>query len=1157
MSTPPEQPAGSDEFLPWLEQRAAQRRKSRITGRKKAGAVTLGVAALLVVSAVWNPPTASVHSFSKASDYNPARESGCTNSGKGCHGSETRFTDFNSYHKNAGCTDCHDYQGVGCIPCHKPSQSECELCHDGTMKNAPDVVRLTDDYPRGHYRETTHTAMGTDFRQVTRASAEGKAKASCAECHSRDLKRSHSGVKPVPGSPYAEKLRCGDCHNDTRTSAVTQVLSKWKARACEDCHGRGSSAPMHDAKVAPAVEASGPAACGATGDGCHEGGDLHAMHPDKPAACTGSAAKGEPGCHAAGLEAQVPTATACGAGAPGCHARYRTDAFGHSGDRKAHSPGGAVAADTSYRGIACGRCHHMGDDGRSLQVEHDLWTSAKTGVPGNTCRDCHNSAASQDALTEGWPGRQTEYACDDCHGKNGLGREHVADLPGVHGSPSEGCASTGPGCHPTDDLSQVGVPTVTANIHVSCLRCHDASASGGNRSYDPRKKTCGSGRDCHGGFDTFTAVHEGRRGRVDGADALHTAGTPQRDARLTDGATGLAVRCGVCHQMGLGPEHGRPSSGIARGGDTLCERCHDATPLTAATVKSGWSARQGASACAACHGTADVPAPHAAIDTAHADATLDVRGSLDAGACVRSGCHATAEVRILHRAVGCAIAGCHSSRGDINGRDIRSCGGTDPKTSCHTGYEGGDGHETAAARHEGFELDPFGNLAPGSCARAGCHTSVDLRRLHRAKGCAITGCHETGKTPSITGCGGPDALIGCHPGFTADEHFVDHSADVTGTVNGVTYRAGENVGCFGCHSADLRAEHSTGTPGPSIAGGGASDCRVCHYDPDDPGSGAYSGLPAVSGAIAARDRRCGTCHASGSAANGPVAAASPHKRISPAFPPPDGYVSAEPEAEWRAAFEAPTGGGHNVLPSDLVGAAAGRRFPVTSYTRSGRTHTWALPPNSGLTRWLRASVFPGADTTSAVQGVTIGCQDCHVLPADMRGPHGSAVPVSIDPAYSQTEYAEPTRGTASQFAASGTERVICFKCHDIQAGSVPGTSAPGGGYVHAQHAEHPGFPAYNPVRWGEKCIDCHVRIPHAWRHQRLLVRTVSAGDGVPADEYPYVRAGHDGLLGVLLRDFETTADPRPFACVTGGCHGRHNVGSHPMPADVPGEAYWP
>jgi len=174
----------------------------------------------------------------------------------------------------------------------------------------------------------------------------------------------------------------------------------------------------------------------------------------------------------------------------------------------------------------------------------------------------------------------------------------------------------------------------------------------------------------------------------------------------------------------------------------------------------------------------------------------------------------------------------------------------------------------------------------------------------------------------------------------------------------------------------------------------------------------------------------------------------------------------------------------------------------------------------------------------------------------MAGPHGSAVEIAIDPDYSQTEYANPTRGLQSQFDTSGTDRVVCFKCHTIAMGSIDGTTAPGGSYVHRAHAKHIFAPADHPMRYGEKCVDCHVRIPHAWRSPRLLARTVSSADR-PADTFPYISKDYDGLAGVVLRDFTSQGDLKSASCATGGCHGFHSAANHPRPSDVPTATYWP
>ncbi len=1132
------------------EQEAARKKLMR------RGGIAFFSIALIAASAIWNPPTGSVHSFTEASDYSLQRDSGCTNSGEGCHGSETAYTDFNAYHPNIECTDCHDYQGVGCIPCHSPQEHECQVCHDGSVEGAPDRTKITDPYPRGHYRETTHTAMGTPFDEPMTTTEDGEASATCKDCHSRDLKNAHTGVTPVQDSDYGDGVGCGECHNDTRAQGLAQVKADWKKRSCEACHTKKSSSPMHDAKVASSVEPSGSAGCAATGSGCHDDVDLHGVHANAPKNCSGSAAKGEPGCHNLKLEASVPTATACGGGEDeACHADYTNDALSHKKDRDLHAPDSdAPAADTSYYATACGECHLMARGGTSLIDEHARTTSGSIG-----CRDCHNALASGVALDADTPDYKS-VACDTCHGHEGLDAAHAGDLTAAHeAADSAGCANSGVGCHPTADLSLVGGTAPNPGLHAACIRCHAASPGDGNVAWDPNAKSCGEGRACHGSAGAYspaTDIHAGGASRVDGRDSLHDAGGAVLAATFTDDASGLTVACGSCHGKVLGTEHTRANSAIASGTDTVCTRCHNANAAAGGVVKRDWQDSGNASACADCHGKGGAPAAHGAIATAHSGGELTGSGVLEAGACQGAGCHDTADLRVLHKTSGCATSGCHQSTGDIRGLGITTCGGDNPERSCHAGYSASAGHADTGA-HKGTELNLAGDPSPGFCATAGCHTSTDLKKVHGANGCGVEGCHSTKGVIGATSCGGTKSATSCHAGFSAGEHFYDHSADLTGTVNDITYGPGTNTGCFGCHNPDLITEH-TATSGSPIAGGSASNCRVCHYDSSDAGSGDYADLPAVTSALKAKDRRCVSCHKSGTSEPDASAAASPHKRTSDKTPLPVGSVWADPFAEWKAAFESPMGGGHNALPADLVGASVSRLFPLTSYEVSGTTFTWALPPNSGDTLWLRASAFPGqsVDTTEGIRHLTVGCSDCHVMSAAMAGPHGAAVKVLIDPAYSQTEYSNPTRALSSQFAETGANRVICMKCHNLEVGSVPGTSTPGGSPVHAKHAQHLGFPSYHPLRYGEKCIDCHVRIPHAWRNPRLLVRTVGT-DGIPADTYPYIQKGYDGLAGIRLRDFTAPDDLGKESCATGGCHGYHDDKTHPMPEDIPGAAYWP
>jgi hypothetical protein len=937
------------------------------------------------------------------------------------------------------------------------------------MKNAPDVVRLTDNYPNGHYRESTHTAMGDEWDAEVRAAAEGKAKATCGDCHSRDLRAAHTAIAAKPGSPYGESVGCGECHNDVRSHGQAEVLAKWKARTCEDCHKLGTSAPMHATDEAPAIEASESVGCADTDSGCHEGADLHKLHADKPTSCSGSAKKGEPGCHKTGAEALLPTAKTCGGtGKDSCHRTDQSGTYTHKKARDAHAPSTWIAARATVDGVACGDCHYMAPDGHSLLNEHDRATSAHTIVPGDSCRNCHASPASADALADKWSAKSEAGACEACHGHAALPPVHAADVSGVHHSDSPGCGSTGPGCHPTSDLSSVGTPSTTGGIHSTCLRCHALSESDGNGTYDPARKTCGDGRACHsGGYDVARALHGGN----DGMDAAHTAGAAQADDGYVDLATGLVTPCGDCHDMRLGPEHDRPNVSLPEAGNS-CLGCHDAEG-SPAVVKAEWPGRRGSAACA----------------------------------------------------------------------------------SCHTGDE--QVHAEANVVHAGTEIGPDGVSAPGSCVKDGCHGSLDLRKLHVSAGCALTGCHSASgdaRGRSVTSCGGGNAFTSCHTGFSASGHFVSHDANVSGTLHGITYTAGSNVGCFGCHASDLTVEHARQLSAGSISGA-ANGCRVCHDETYATGVGPHASASSVRRAISKRDMRCTSCHASGTSSDTEDSVASPHRQLSDTTPLPVGRVWSDPFRDWRAAFEAPTGGGHNALSADLVGASAGKRFPLESLTVAGRTYIWALPSNEGTTTWLKASAFglSSIETTEEISHLTVECSDCHAMPDDMAGPHGSSVHVGIDPDYSQTEYADPSR-TGSQFEATGSHRVVCMKCHNMEAA---GSATPGGNPVHTRHVSHADLPSSNKHHSGEACIDCHVRIPHAWKRPRLLVRTIETTDGASVDEYPYVEQDYDGLAGIVLRSFSAPSDLRSRSCATNGCHPGHSSTRHPLPSDIPTATYWP
>lgn len=527
----------------------------RIKARKKPLIITLLILGGLAFAAGWNPPTNTVHSFTEASDYNARRESGCTNSGEGCHGDDARLSDFNAYHPETPCKTCHDYTGVGCIPCHGPSQHECTGCHDGTMEGASDCVRLSDSFPKGHYRESLHTAMGTDMSQVVLAAVGGEAKATCADCHSRDLKAAHTGVPLVEGSDYGPDVSCVECHNDEQSGALDAVLKDWKKQRCEDCHGEKARSPMHAADIATVIEATGEAGCGSTGEGCHNLTDLHALHPNAPATCSGSAAEGEPGCHDLELQSHEPTVTACATGEGACHPAYVKDDYSHKDDASVHvatAQGSAVWVDpASGVRLTCASCHSS-----DLGIEHGR---SHVGFGADACQQCHNkNETTIRAVRESWPDRETADACTTCHAdKHGsVNSVHTAVQLDDTGAVSQ-TACVKSGCHGSAD-----VRVLHKDVGCTNPACHS-----NGRAISGSKMTCGgpdtrSGRNCHASGTHHVGMHVTLEAGIAGTKS--SACTACHGTNLFAVAAGEHQGCS-CHSYGQATPSNRECAACHKG----------------------------------------------------------------------------------------------------------------------------------------------------------------------------------------------------------------------------------------------------------------------------------------------------------------------------------------------------------------------------------------------------------------------------------------------------------------------------------------------------------------------------------------------------------------------------------------------------------------
>ena len=703
----------------------------------------------IAFAAGWNPPTNTVHSFSEASDYNARRESGCTNSGDGCHGFDEKRRDFNDYHPETACRTCHEYTGVGCIPCHGPSQRECTGCHDGTMPGASDCVRLSDPYPSGHYRESLHTAMGTDMGQIMRAIDGGDAQATCGDCHSRDLKTAHTGVRRGATTEHEASVGCAECHNDIQSGALEQVKTDWPLHRCDDCHGEKVRAPMHATDFAPSsVEGSGTAGCGDIGIGCHSGNKLHALHPNAPKTCSGAAADGEPGCHDLGTQAPRPTEAACG-GEGTCHPTYVNTEYSHKSDADAHSAaegrqGAATLIDRrSGVTVTCAVCHSM-----DIGMEH---TRPNAVLAGDACLGCHNASEQTAAVVKAsWPERESTDACAACHGDDihgGMDGAHVAaQLDRETGKPVEGsCVRAG--CHATAD-----VRALHAAKGCTLTGCHSRTG----RISGSAPMSCGGPEGTEGACHVGADKHRNFYASHTGVELDRETGEPSPGSCARDGCHGSVSVYELHHDVGC-----------------EIEGCHVAGGPSGIVSCGGPEGTEGA-----CHVGAD---KHRNFYAKHLMTELDDLGYAEPGACSATGCHGTSSAYELHHDVGCEIEGCHVA----GGLQITSCGGT-PETegACH---RAGTRHDTFGTDHDGIPVNNnTGVPQQTACVRDGCHATVVLYVLHERKGCTIAGCHEvTGERPAMKTCGGPNGSGNCHERSTQHIYSTQMHAAVELNASGV------------------------------------------------------------------------------------------------------------------------------------------------------------------------------------------------------------------------------------------------------------------------------------------------------------------------------------------------------------------------------------
>lgn len=791
-------------------------------------------------------PGGFAHVYTTVSYYakpaDGAAETGCTNQA-GCHNVEgAATTDFAAlYHPASGCVSG---------PCHTsgswskdPADDDCQTCHNGSYTGAPSRASLTaSPTSGGHYSETTHTATGMTASLVPTGGALG---ATCVQCHSpsvggvrNGLANQHTQIS-VAGSPYGSKLSCGECHADTRSRGASEVAGNWATDTCADCHTSTATSKFdHATKIPEVFEVT--TSCGSTGTNCHVSTDLHILH--KGASGGGCFLTG---CHNSSQQANVPTSKSCGVGGA-CHGTYTatTHTHGLGGDASKHQPTNSTqASDTSFFGTACGACHDIRNSNSSLTLEHTATTSAKSTVASNNCRNCHNNSASTTAIGNNWSAKDSTTACQACH-TGGLAI-HATENAATHTVTSSGCSSSGTGCHNGSDLSDVGaVNVVNTNIHSSCLRCHDRTASGGNLAYNPANKTCGDGRNCHataGQYNTTTYVHNGLGGLANGNDVdHHTATAGSMASVITSGSTSTA--CSVCHSSGLERSHATTLATNNLGsGNTAwtnaCTGCHNNNVAPIANsddqVKAGWST----DVCSDCHATY-----HDTIGAANHTGS-STQGCANSGA----NCHPTANLVTLHSktATGCQVSGCHTTAYKDGRPPVanKTCGSGGV---CHTTYTSAQAFTHANSQETTAHAPTAGNTVQANAAWSvggGSYTCTQCHIVTRADGGLMSAEHTS--TYSTKTVDATNVCKNCHNNAASNTAITSNWSQKDTTTacaqchtGGLAIHADENVathtvtntGCgnsgIGCHNTNnIASTGSTATAANNVI---HNSCMRCH-----------------------------------------------------------------------------------------------------------------------------------------------------------------------------------------------------------------------------------------------------------------------------------------------------------------------------------------
>lgn len=1026
-----------------------------------------------------------------ASLFNATTVTGCTQSGSGCHGTSTT-TDYASYHPNTGCISgaCHAGNTSQPLP-EFNNPNTCMNCHGGgplQYQGATDRIPVTGVSPDGHYPVANHTAVASS--RSASMTAGGTASARCNQCHADSGVGGANGLYPQhQGLPVLGNTSCVDCHNYS-VAVTAQVTGNWTTDTCVDCHNAGvlPAYVAHSAAAAPvttATEAQGAGSCQTTG--CHATVDLHALHRN----ATGCDVTG---CHDYTKQALKPTKKSCGTGGD-CHTSDPHNPLAHS-----------IVSDTG----SCGSCHE-GAGGVTATDVRDVYKSTGFGVNAKahgSCSTCHNAGLNlggqADSVTN----------CVYCHttGKAGTHVYTPYDPDHYYATSHDSSLTTGANYGTmTYGKTLSDFHGTSLNFERACTTCHTIDLK---TEHDK------------------TSVAFNLSGKADKCVACHELKVDNWSARWTGSCAGEANSCHTLANLhsDWGTKHNASTQVMSAPGSSfsLGSTVQVATDNfgTTATWPTAWTRS----------GTTNVTiqntrarsgyAPQIAATTttritqnfykttgynlaSYGGGNLsfwymvNVSDTADYLICEYSTTSATSGYTELFRVNTDVLTWTQSPVLSLPG------GGTvyirfTASSNANGEYavvddlvvNGVSGASYGAAL-------PAGSTAAASCQNnpngTECHNVADVANIHSRtanNGCPI--CHtSTAQNPTQLNC----QASGCHVGINVDNHNTAwHESTIGSNTTGVFSGTGfATAWCRGCHDDSIDNEHAV------LAAYGSGPCSVCHKKSSN-SAAPISVTSAVTSSTIHADATpgnvlCENCHTS-------ITATAPHVQRYGWNGLPNTGSAAVGGVQFGTTWS-----GHRSFS-----AMPGQKTSFTTAVDGvGASRTWSLPTlSSYVTNWSAAT---------EASNMVVTCSDCHGDISGATGPHGGSVAIGMATGYSAKAYSSGTAylnttTPAIQPTTAGNVP-ICAKCH--QATNLRSLNNTHG------RSDHQGNP-------DGKCINCHVKIPHAWKRPRLI--------GYRSDPAPYASLI---LNSITDRSYTPTGWSKSYCGVTG-------CGSHSTNASTP---LWP